>query len=133
MDSYTIGQAATAAGVTPRAIRLYEARGLVGSAERTDSGYRLFTDDDIDMLTFIRQGRSLGLSLAAIAEIIDISNRQSPCERACALLAQRLAEVDAAIADLQRLRDTIRKARRLSPDRTPANRCAVIEHAARSN
>ena len=132
MDSYTIGQAATAAGVTARAIRLYEARGLVG-ADRTESGYRVFTHDDIETLTFIRQGRSLGLSLDAIAEIIDISNRQSPCERACDLLAQRLAEVDAAIGDLRRLRDTIRNAQRVSLDATPANRCAVIEHAGGSD
>lgn len=133
MTTYTIGQAASAAGVTARAIRLYEARGLVGSAERTHSGYRLFTDDDISTLAFIRQGRSLGLSLDAIAEIIEISNRQSPCERTYVLLAQRLAEVDTAIADLQRLRTTIHNAQQRSLAGTNAIRCGVIEHAAKSN
>ena len=129
MDTYTIGQASAAAGVTARAVRLYEAKGLLGSAGRTASGYRKFTSEDIEVLTFIRQARSLGLSLNAIAEIIDISTRRAPCDRTAALLAERLADVDAAIADLQRLRDTIGKAQRVSLDGISGKRCAVIEQA----
>ncbi|WP_409473638.1 MerR family DNA-binding transcriptional regulator [Streptomyces sp. HC307] len=40
----TIGQAAKAAGVTRKAMRVYEARGLLPAAERTAAGYRLYTD-----------------------------------------------------------------------------------------
>ena len=81
MTSYTIGEAAKTAGVTRRAVRLYESKGLLPVPDRTGSGYRLFTDDDIAILAFIRRGRSLGLSLDAIAEIIQISERCAPCER----------------------------------------------------
>jgi len=112
VTSYTIGEAAKAAGVTPRAVRLYESKGLVPASVRTESGYRLFTDDDIAVFAFIRQGRSLGLSLDAIAEIIEISERGAPCDRTDALLAQRVSEIDAVVADLERLRDTITAARR---------------------
>ena len=70
MTSYTIGEAAKTAGVTRRAVRLYESKGLLPVPDRTGSGYRLFTDDDIAILAFIRRGRSLGLSLDAIAEIL---------------------------------------------------------------
>ncbi len=133
MTSYTIGQAAKTAGVTRRAVRLYESKGLLPVPDRTGSGYRLFTDDDIAILAFIRRGRSLGLSLDAIAEIIQISERCAPCERTDALLAQRLTEIDAAIADLHRLRETINDARRVKVDQSAGTRCAVIEQVTESN
>jgi DNA-binding transcriptional MerR regulator len=132
VGSHTIGEAADAAGVTTRAVRLYESKGLIRAAERNQSGYRLFTDDDVQVLAFIRRGRSLGLSLGAIAEIIEISEHGAPCERTNALLTQRLAEIDGAITDLQALRDTITDAQRVRTDQ-PGSRCAVIEQAADSS
>lgn len=126
---YTIGETAAAAGVTRRAVRLYESRGLLRAPARTSAGYRLYTQRDIDILSFIRRARCLGLSLEAIAEIIDISEHGAPCARTRALLAERIAEIDETINDLQRLRDTINTARGARVDQTSAARCAVIEHA----
>jgi len=131
--SYTIGQAAKAAGVTCRAVRLYESKGLLPTRERTKAGYRLFTDADVEVLAFVRQGRSLGLCLAAIADIIRISEHDVPCGHTDALLAQRLVEIDAAIADLRGLRETIIAARRVEVDQSSGSRCAMIEQATDSN
>ncbi len=133
MKSYTIGEAAKAAGVTARAVRFYESRGLVPTPDRSASGYRLFTDDDVDVLTFIRRGRSLGLSLDAIAEVLRISENGAPCDRTKALLAQRLAEIDATITDLKRLRKAILSAQNGRDRRRTGSRCAVIEQALDSN
>ncbi|CAN5206913.1 Cu(I)-responsive transcriptional regulator [soil metagenome] len=130
MSTYTIGDAARAAGVTPRAIRLWESRGLMPESDRTDSGYRVFTDADVEVLEFIRRGRGLGLSLDAIAEIMDIAASGEPCcDRTQSLLAQRVAEIDAAIADLRRLRETVVVAQRAEVDQRAGARCAVIEAA----
>lgn len=128
MSTFTVGEAAKAAGVTPRAVRLYESKGLVSAADRTGAGYRVFTDADVEALTFIRQGRSLGLSLDGIAEIIDISRNGAPCNRTRALLDQRVAEIDATIRDLRGLRASIAKAQQI-PCAEWAIRCAVIEGA----
>lgn len=137
MATHMVGDAAAAAGLTARAVRLYESKGLLHSAERTSSGYRLFTDDDIEVLAFIRRGRSLGLSLDAIAEIIAISaNGASCCDRTQALLAQRLAQIDMAIADLQRLRARIANAQQVPAGQgrsSAGSRCVVIEQATDSN
>lgn len=127
MRSYTIGEAARAAGVTPRAVRLYESKGLVTEAGRTVSGYRVFTDEDVEVLAFVRRGRTLGLSLDAIAEIIAISESGAPCERTRALLTQRVAEIDATITDLQRLRESIVRAQTATCGEGDAARCVVIE------
>jgi MerR family copper efflux transcriptional regulator len=125
--SYTIGEVARAAGVTARAVRLYESKGLLPSADRSQSGYRVFGDTHVETLTFIRQARSLGLSLEAIAEIVNLAERgATPCARTSALLEQRLTDINQAIADLQQLRDRITRAQH-GPARTPGLRCAVIE------
>lgn len=122
--TFTIGAAAKAAGITTRATRLYEARGLI-DARRTTSGYRQFTSDDVETLAFIRRARSLGLSLDAIGEIIELAETGPPCDRTRALLAERVSQIDAAMEDLARLRATIVRAQDTSCG--TGNRCGVIE------
>lgn len=127
MGSYTVGEAAKAAGVTTRAVRLYEAKGLVPEPLRTNSGYRLFTDEDVETLAFVRRARSLGLSLDSIGEIMQIAKNGAPCDRTRSLLDQRVAQIDATMEDLRRLRETIVAAQRIECGN--GNLCAVIEGA----
>ncbi len=127
---FTIGDAANKAGVTTRAVRLYEAKGLLAPAERTESGYRLFTDDDVETLSFIRRGRRLGLSLEAIAEVLALSRTGAPCDRTRTLLNERVNEIDDTISDLQQLRATIVAAQQADCSQAGATRCAMIESAA---
>src|SRR5262245_15813674 len=59
-------------GVTRKALRVYEARGIVSPARRTTSGYRIYADDVLGLLAFVQQGQRLGLSLAEIHRIINL-------------------------------------------------------------
>lgn len=127
MSRFTIGDAAKEAGVTTRAVRLYEAKGLLAAAERTESGYRVFTRDDVETLSFIRRGRRLGLSLKAIAEVLELSRFGAPCARTRTLLKERVQEIDETISDLQHLRATIVAAQRADCSQSGATRCAMIE------
>lgn len=122
--TFTIGEAAKAAGVTARAARLYEARGLI-DAGRSASGYRQFTEDDVETLAFIRRARGLGLSLDAVAEIVELAETGPPCDRTRALLAERVTQIDAAMDDLTRLKATIVRAQQTRCG--TGNRCGVIE------
>jgi len=70
MQHMNIGQAATAAGVTPKMIRHYESLGLIPEAERTDAGYRLYGERELSMLRFIGQARTLGFSMQQIEELM---------------------------------------------------------------
>jgi MerR family transcriptional regulator, copper efflux regulator len=126
----TLGQAAAAAGVTRKAIRVYEARGLLTPAGRTAAGYRLYTGADVDTLTFIRRALALGLSLDGIAAILAIRRGGSPpCGAVRALLEDRMAGIDRAIADLQALRATLAAACRSAGDLAghPAAVCPIID------
>ena len=55
-----IGEASKASKVSAKMIRYYEQIGLIPPADRTDSGYRAYTQDDVHRLHFIRRSRDLG-------------------------------------------------------------------------
>src|SRR5216684_2401483 len=102
--TWTVGKAAQAAGLSPKAVRLYEAKGLLPAAGRTGAGYRTYTDHDIATLRFIRQAKTLGLSLAEIRDILDIRRGgTAPCRHVLGLLDQRIREVDRVITELRQL------------------------------
>lgn len=70
MSAMSISQAAAAAAVTPKMIRHYESLGLIPTAERTDSGYRLYTKREVDMLRFVRQARALGFPIPRVDALL---------------------------------------------------------------
>lgn len=113
----TIGDAATTTGVSPKALRLWEAKGLLPPAERTEAGYRLFTEEDIDVLHFIRKAKALDLTLTEIKEILDLQRAGAvPCTRVTELLDAHLAEIDRTISELSELRQTLERARNSAED-----------------
>lgn len=106
--THTIGDAAKAIGVSAKAIRIWEAKGLLPPADRTQAGYRLFSDDDIAILRFILRARTLGLTLSEIKDILDLHRHGNPpCEQVTTLLDKHIRDIDRAIADLRALRTTL--------------------------
>ena len=84
----------SAAGVSPKAIRLCEARGLIPPMSRTESGYRIFNESDLDLLRFIRQAQRLGLTLREISEIIRLRDEGAPpCERVAQMIDAHLTRM----------------------------------------
>jgi MerR family copper efflux transcriptional regulator len=131
--TWTVGKAAQTAGLSAKAVRLYEAKGLLPPAERTNAGYRTYTDDDIAVLRFIRQAKTLGLSLSEIRDILDLRRGgTTPCRHVVALLDQRIREIDRTITELRHLRhalaDTRTHAKQHQSDDTDGV-CQIIEHA----
>ena len=133
---FTVGQVARAAGVSAKAVRLYEARGLLPPAARNAAGYRVFEASDVDTVRFIRRARSLGLGLDAAADILATHRSGlAPCERTGQLLEQRIAEIDHSLRELRELRATLVAARRTGADRAGAPKstaggvCPMIDDA----
>lgn len=103
-----IGEAANASGVSAKRIRYYEQIGLIQSAVRTESGYRVYDERDLHNLQFIRRARELGFSIDEISELLALwhdPRRSSADVKKVAL--QHVAEMRAKIAELQAMVDTL--------------------------
>ena len=123
----TIGQAARRSGLSSKAIRLYEARGLLEIADRTPSGYRTYTDDDVAVLRFVRQAKSLDLSLDEIRDVIDLQRGGAqPCQTVLGLLERHITHIDRHIADLRALRTSLVRARSSAKTSSESGEDAVV-------
>jgi MerR family copper efflux transcriptional regulator len=103
-----IGDTAKASGVTAKMIRHYESIGLITPAQRTDAGYRVYTERDVQVLQFVHRSRALGFSLEQIKTLLALwqdKGRASKDVRAMA--RQHIAELDRKIADMQSMRRTL--------------------------
>ncbi len=74
----TIGQLARRAGATASMLRFYEREGLLGEAQRSAAGYRLYPAASERQVLFIRRAQRLGFSLADIRALLQESGRQAP-------------------------------------------------------
>lgn len=114
----TIGGAAQATGLSRKAIRLYEAQGLLGALKRTQGGYRTYGEHDVAVLRFIRQARVLGLDLGEVRRILELQRGGvQPCATVQWLLDRRIGEIDDTIVQLQELRRSLLGALNSSRDR----------------
>lgn len=104
-DKYlTVGQLAKAAGAKAVTIRYYDRLGLLPSAARSASGYRLYTRNERDRLLFIRRSRALGFSLDDIRELLDLADsKEASCAAVDAKVEEQLVRVRTRLRDLQAL------------------------------
>ncbi|KMV32744.1 Zn(2+)-responsive transcriptional regulator [Franconibacter pulveris] len=108
---YRIGELARLADVTPDTIRYYEKQQMMVHEIRTEGGFRLYSDEDLRRLKFIRHGRQLGFSLEAIRELLSIrvDPEHHTCQESKSIVQARLAEVDARITELQMMRQSLQR------------------------
>ncbi|AAN29170.1 Cu(I)-responsive transcriptional regulator [Brucella abortus 01-4165] len=125
-----IGQAAAASGISAKMIRHYETIGLIEAADRTSSGYRIYTQKDVETLRFIRRSRDLGFQVEQIKELLALwrdRNRASADVKKVAL--GHIEELEAKMRQLQEMADTLRYlARNCHGDNRPD--CPIIHQLA---
>lgn len=94
-----IGELADRTGLSTRTVRHYDDVGLLHPTGRTEGGFRLYTQDDLQRLLVIRRMKPLGYSLEQMAELLGIIDR---LEKADGSERDRLqAEIDAYVADTE--------------------------------
>lgn len=100
----TIGDLAKAAGVTTPTIRYYEEIGLLPPAARSRSGQRIFTDDDLERLNFIRRCRAFGFPIEQVRLLSGLSiSPDRDCREARGIAAAHLDAVRDRLNDLRQL------------------------------
>jgi MerR family transcriptional regulator, mercuric resistance operon regulatory protein len=106
---YSRGQLAQSTGVKGETIRYYENRGLLAPPGRSVGGHRLYTEDHLARLKFIRRARELGFSLGEISGLIslaDAGNRS--CDEVRETTASHLTDVREKIRDLRKMERTLK-------------------------
>jgi DNA-binding transcriptional MerR regulator len=106
-----IGDVARLSGVGIETLRFYEKQGLLTPATRTQSGYRLYSQEVLERLEFIKRAQVLGFTLAEIAHLIkEKASGISPCADAREIVRTRLAELDERMREMRRYRKELAKA-----------------------
>lgn len=103
-----IGQAAAASGVTAKMIRYYESVGLIPESRRTESGYRIYSDNDVHVLRFVKRARTLGFPLEQVKDLLSLW--QDPGRASAdvkAIAEQHVAALEQRIRELSEMRDTL--------------------------
>ena len=133
MAPFNIGEASRRSGVSTKMVRHYESLGLLPGVNRTEAGYRQYTDKDVHTLRFVRRGRSLGFSMDEIAQLLKLwqdKRRASSNVKRIALahaadLGRRIAEMEGMKRTLEGLADCCQGNDR--PD------CPILEELAESS
>ncbi len=125
-----IGDAARASGVSAKMIRWYEEHGLIPGARRTEAGYRIYQQGDVERLRFIRRARDLGFGVRQIAQLLALWNDRSRASADVRALA--LGHAAALETRVRALQDMIRAIRHLAEhchgDERPE--CPILEELA---
>ena len=125
-----IGLLADRVGVNPKTIRYYEQIGLLAQPARTDSGYRMYDEDAVDQLSFIRAAQGFGLTLDEIREVLAFrDSNERPCNYVLASVRRQADELDRRITELLSLRQEMRNliARAEQQPDAPGRFCHLIE------
>ncbi len=127
-ETFTRAQIAKKAGVGLEAIRFFERKGLLLPAFRDCSNYRHYRLEAVDQLHFISKAKDLGFTLSEIKELQKIRELASaPCESMRKQARSKLAQVDAKIKELRRIRSTLRTLLADCEQNESAETCPIIE------
>jgi DNA-binding transcriptional MerR regulator len=130
-----IGAIARQAGVSVRAIRFYEREGLIGPPARTQKGYRLYSDEEVRQLQFIKKAQLLGFSLKEIEEILALHRQNKvACRHVEQALHKKLETIEQKVRDLRALEASLKRLattweKGLPRKLPPASICPYIENA----
>jgi DNA-binding transcriptional MerR regulator len=110
--TYRIGEIAQQTGVFIEALRYYEKRCLLNAPPRTEGGFRLYADDVVQQVKFIKQAQSLRLTLDDVQQLLAGRQRRSDvasCRKVRDLLPRRIDDIDARIKELREFRRTLQR------------------------
>lgn len=127
-EQYTISQLARAADIPTTTVRYYERIGLVEPEDRSQGNYRLYSDESLKKLKFIRAAQATGFTLDDVRVLLDRSQGQKlSCYDVQQLIEQRLADVKKRLKDLRHVRGVLKSALQRCLESDDHSGCQVME------
>jgi len=105
-----IGKLAKQIGINTKTIRYYEDINLLPKPKRGINNYRIYTDDTLNRLKFIKKAQSLGFTLKEIKEVLNISDSGlDPCEHIGDMLKTKMVTLETKLKELKNLQTKVKK------------------------
>jgi MerR family copper efflux transcriptional regulator len=103
-----IGEAAKASGVSAKMLRYYESIDLIPPAGRSEAGYRIYGERDVDTLRFIKRARDFGIPMGSVKLLVGLWQDKHRTSREVKDIAlHQVAELEAKIAELTAMKDAL--------------------------
>ena len=130
MVDLTIGQLAKESGVRTDTIRYYEQLGLIRPEGRSDAGYRLYSEDSIRLVQFVRRSKDLGFKLAEIKTLLSLkASETATCQDMLDRTDQKLSEARENIKQLNKIHDALEKLSEACPGGDmPLSECPILDY-----
>jgi DNA-binding transcriptional MerR regulator len=132
-DWYTLSALARAAGLPPSTVRYYERIGLLQPEARSRGNYRLYTEDSLRRLRFIRAAHGTGFTLEDVKQLLGSARGTPPsCREVQRLIEKRLEEIEKRLRELRHVQQVLEAALRKCK-RTDRNQCCHVLETLRSS
>lgn len=106
---FSSGELARLTGLSSDTLRHYERKGVLGRARRLENGYRRYGPESVDRVRLVRAALSLGFTLDELGQIFAIRRAGgAPCKKVRALAAEKLAEAEVRLRELEALVESLR-------------------------
>ena len=96
-------------GLSAHTLRYYEKHGLINASNRSEAGYRFYTDSDVRRVQFVKTARNTGFSLEDIGQLLSIrvDKLSHSCQEVTDITRKKLDEVNAKLTELQSMQQTL--------------------------
>ncbi|RIX50167.1 MerR family transcriptional regulator [Paenibacillus nanensis] len=131
MKGLTIGQVAKAANVNMETVKFYERKELISKPPRTQSGYRIYPENVLDEIAFIKQAQEIGFTLLEIKQLRSIlrDDDHFPAEEMYAYAKAKVKEMEQKIARLERFKTMLEQVTKLPEEALPLSKgnCPILK------
>ena len=128
MEPFTVGELARQADVNRETVRYYERLRLLPRPARTIAGYRIFSNDALKRLKFIRHAKALGFSLSEIRELLTLRlNSIDACDRVQKQTRAKIGDIDRKIRSLKLVRNALSELVEACGRRRKSNGCPILD------
>lgn len=128
MNGLTIGRLAKQAGLGIETVRFYERQGLIEPPPRTDSNYRIYPEEEVNRLKFIKRAKDLGFTLNEIKELFALQHDPQATKADIKKRTdEKIADIKRKIHDLTRIQHALEHLTSACDGRGPLSECPILE------
>ncbi len=128
MARNTIGLVAQRAGVGVETVRFYQRRGLIQEPPTPTKGFRVYPEETIERILFIRRAKDLGFTLEEIAELLELKvDSGQNCSSVKSFALDKIALIEEKIGSLDDMRQQLVRLTKACDNGKPTSDCAILE------